>query len=165
MIGNDIIDLDLTRIESNWKRKNFIEKLFTAEEQKLITAGENPEIMLWSLWSRKEAVYKIYHRQNKIRAFIPKLITCKPIQLAKHEFFGEVIVDGFVYYTRTEINTRYIYTEAVVSCEYFQKIKNVNSADIAKDHDGIPYESSTKNPVSISHHGRFERSIQLNINS
>lgn len=165
MIGNDIIDLELTRIESNWKRKNFIEKLFTEEEQKLIAAGENPEIALWSLWSRKEAVYKIYHRQNKIRAFIPKLISCQPIQIATPEFLGEVIVNGFVYYTRTEINSRYIYTEAVAAYEYFQKIMNVNSADIAKDHDGIPYEYSTKNPVSVSHHGRYERCIQLDINS
>ena len=33
MIGNDIIDLDVAKTESNWKRKGFLDKIFTANEQ------------------------------------------------------------------------------------------------------------------------------------
>ena len=33
MIGNDIVDLDLARKESNWKRKGFLDKIFSLQEQ------------------------------------------------------------------------------------------------------------------------------------
>ena len=36
MIGNDIIDLSLAETESNWQRKGFLEKQFTAKEQAII---------------------------------------------------------------------------------------------------------------------------------
>jgi len=57
MIGNDIVDLELALKESNWKRKGFLNKIFTNEEQLLISSAINPEIMVWNLWSRKEAAY------------------------------------------------------------------------------------------------------------
>ena len=31
MIGNDVIDLQQSRQESNWQRKGFLEKLFTQQ--------------------------------------------------------------------------------------------------------------------------------------
>jgi hypothetical protein len=33
MIGNDVVDLALAQKESNWKRKGFLNKLFTSVEQ------------------------------------------------------------------------------------------------------------------------------------
>jgi phosphopantetheinyl transferase (holo-ACP synthase) len=71
MIGNDIVDLALARKESNWQRKGFLDKIFTKKEQLQIVTAQNPETMVWNLWSRKEAVYKIYNRETGIRAFIP----------------------------------------------------------------------------------------------
>ena len=55
MIGNDIVDLALAEKESNWKRKGFIDKIFTPQEQSLIKTSINQEIIIWNLWSRKEA--------------------------------------------------------------------------------------------------------------
>ena len=55
MIGNDIIDLSLAKIESNWQRKGFLEKQFTAKEQQLILEAPNSFVMVWRLWSMKEA--------------------------------------------------------------------------------------------------------------
>ena len=33
MIGNDIVDLDLARTQSNWQRKGFLDKIFTKKEK------------------------------------------------------------------------------------------------------------------------------------
>ena len=165
MIGNDIIDLELTRTESNWKRKGFLEKLFTENEQKIILLSENPEIMVWNLWSRKEAVYKIYHRETKNRVFIPKRIECNRIRPQQDRFFGLVTIEGLAYVTRTEVTHEYIYTEATLHSNDFHLIQPINSSDVFKDEFGIPNSKLSNNPVSITHHGEFERSIQLNINA
>ena len=164
MIGNDIIDLRLARVESNWQRKGFLEKLFTTFEQSLIYNSEKPEQMVWHLWSRKEAAYKIYHRETKIRAFIPKQIECFSLPLADDFSVGKVGIGGQVYFTKTEVTAEFIHTAAVVDFKDFDKIQVINSDEIAKDSDGIPFHIKTNNPVSISHHGRFERKITLNSN-
>ncbi|MBK8600420.1 MAG: 4'-phosphopantetheinyl transferase superfamily protein [Flavobacterium sp.] len=165
MIGNDIIDLERTRIESNWKRKRFLEKLFTENEQKIIFLSENPEVMVWNLWSRKEAAYKIYHRQTKNRVFIPKRIECDKIKLQKEHFFGLVTIEGLAYVTRTEVTSGFIYTEATLHSNDFQSIQPIHSSHIFKDQYGIPHAKFSNNPVSITHHGAHERRIQLNINA
>ena len=165
MIGNDIIDLELTRTESNWKRKGFLEKLFTENEQKIILLSENPEVMVWNLWSRKEAVYKIYHRQTKKRVFIPKRIECNRVKPQQDHFFGLVTIEGLAYVTRTEVTHEYIYTEAVQHSNHFESIQPIDSSDVFKDQFGIPNSKLSNNPVSITHHGAFERSIQLNVNA
>ena len=46
MIGNDIVDLVQARLQSNWKRKGFVEKIFTQKEQELIFSSQNPENMV-----------------------------------------------------------------------------------------------------------------------
>ena len=69
MIGNDIIDLSLAKIESNWQRRGFLEKQFTANEQKLILAAKNSFVLVWKFWSMKEAAYEVYVQQNEIRFF------------------------------------------------------------------------------------------------
>lgn len=162
MIGNDIIDLTLASVESNWQRKGFLEKLFTTFEQSLIYNSKNAEQMVWHLWSRKEAAYKIYHRETKIRAFIPKQIECFNLPMATDFFLGKVCINGRQYFTKTDVNSEFIYTTAVVDLKDLDKIQVINSNEIAKDSNGIPFHIKTKNPVSISHHGRFERKVTLN---
>ena len=49
MIGNDIVDLDLAQKKSNWRRKGFLNKIFTLQEQSLIHNDFNPERMVWNL--------------------------------------------------------------------------------------------------------------------
>ncbi|WP_309641537.1 4'-phosphopantetheinyl transferase superfamily protein [Flavobacterium sp.] len=164
MIGNDIIDLALARKESNWKREGVLEKLFTSLEQESILNAANAELMFWNLWSRKEAAYKIYNRQTKIRAFIPKQLECFDLAFIDGEWLGKVIIKGNVYFTKTLITSDYIYTTAVIHCEDFDKIEVVNSDNIAKDWNGIPYHILNNNPISISHHGLYERKITLDCN-
>ena len=77
LIGNDIVDLMVAAQESNWKRKGFLKKIFTEEEQLLIMSSQQPEVTLWLLWSMKEAAYKIYSRQWGIRSFAPTSLRCQ----------------------------------------------------------------------------------------
>lgn len=60
MTGNDIVDIKQAAAESNWKRKGFLEKIFTPHEQEYIGQSALPEEMVWKLWSMKESAYNIY---------------------------------------------------------------------------------------------------------
>lgn len=72
MIGNDVIDISATRQESNWKRKGFLQKLFTEKEFQFILEGNDPEFLVWLIWSAKESAYKIIHRRHQKMFFSPK---------------------------------------------------------------------------------------------
>jgi len=117
MIGNDIVDLVQARLQSNWKRKGFLEKIFTQKEQELIFSSTNSENMVWNLWTRKEATYKIFNRNTQIRAFIPHLLECH----LSNEEFDTVTIENQTYYTQTVINEESIYTIAVSNKNIFMK--------------------------------------------
>ncbi len=154
MIGNDIIDLALARKESNWKRAGFLGKIFTTKEQLLISNAENPEIMVWNLWSRKEAAYKIYNRQTGIRGYIPTQLEC----IYENENLGSVHCNGNIYYTKTEISKDKIVTIAVSQKSDFKEIILLKPTMKIHKKNGIPYVNDANNqlkPISISHHGRF----------
>lgn len=161
MIGNDIVDLALAKKESNWKRKGFLDKIFTPKEQLLILNTINPEIMVWNLWSRKEAAYKIYNRESGIRAYLPLQLECH----YENETLGIVTCCGNTYFTQTNISEEFIHSIAVVKKEYFNAIKALNSDVTISKINGIPFiiDSQTQkaNPVSISHHGRFWEGISM----
>lgn len=161
MIGNDIVDLDLAKKESNWQRKGFLDKVFSAEEQCLILSDSNPELVLWSLWSCKEASYKIYNRITGIRGYFPSRLLCNYAD----ENSRTVSIDDFVFYTRTQISDDYIYSVAVAEMSIFEKIKSLESLENIKKENGIPYvldiASNGISPVSITHHGRFQRVISV----
>ncbi|AUD01511.1 4'-phosphopantetheinyl transferase family protein [Spirosoma pollinicola] len=111
MIGNDIVDLNQARLESNWRRRGYIDKIFTPYEQQLIEEANNPDQMVWLLWSMKESAYKLAVRTTKERLFAPTKIAC-----SLHESTAET-VDGAVFYgetyqTRSIITTNYIATIA-----------------------------------------------------
>ena len=160
MIGNDIIDLELSRKESNWKRRGFLEKIFSFQEQQLIHYAPNPELMVWNLWSRKEAAYKIYNRYTGIKGYFPSLLQC----YYDNENSGKVVLDDFVFYTRTQVMDNYIYSIAVSETDLFFKIKSVETIKNIKKNNGVPYiidAANTIQPVSITHHGRFQKIISL----
>lgn len=164
MIGNDVIDLAQSRKESNWQRKGFIEKLFTADEQQLIKKYDEPEIMVWLLWSMKEAAYKIYNRQTKIREFSPKKLVCFIESLDINHSFGKVVCYKNIYHTKTILSLESIHTVAVTDFKDLNNVIEVENKEIVKDENGIPYlkiSSNTVQDISISHHGRFEKRIMI----
>ena len=165
MIGNDIVDLALAQKESNWKRKGFLNKIFTKNEQLLILNSENQEVMVWNLWSRKEAAYKIYYRQTQIRGYFPLQLECENLKIIDGNTFGKVIIKETIYFTKTEITSQFIHTIAVTKQLDFKKIKTVENRKNIQKNNGIPSYIEKNNlftrPVSVSHHGRFERIISI----
>jgi phosphopantetheinyl transferase (holo-ACP synthase) len=167
MIGNDVIDILQSRKESNWKRKGFIEKIFTIEEQLLISNSTDPEIMVWLLWSMKEAAYKVYNRKTKIREYIPKKLVCFIESQNQNSIRGKVICCKNIYHTNTTVSNDSIHTIAVSVLDNLKKVIEIKKKSILKDQNGIPYVSaSPKNRIqdaSISHHGRFEKVVTISI--
>ncbi len=161
MIGNDIVDLALARKESNWKRKGFIDKLFTLTEQALINSSINQEIMIWNLWSRKEAAYKIYNRQTGIRKYNPIQFECLDMSLE----IGKVMFEKQLFYTKTQIVSEFVYSVAVVKTLDFDKIKSIKRPFTIFKKNGAPsyFDDNCliEKPISITHHGRFERIITI----
>lgn len=176
MIGNDIIDLAAASKESNWKRRGFLEKLFTLDEQRYILDSDTISKSVWLLWSMKESAYKIWARQNNQRAFAPKKFECKIFKKNK----GVVSFEGSKVFTKSIVNESYISTIAHVNenfgghiwvgphSEIAQKlIQNVAQetglpkAEISlkKLQNGAPVCYHNRkillNSCSISHHGNY----------
>lgn len=183
MIGTDIIDIIETRKMSNWKRPRFLEKLFTLNEQQLIHNSENKFIMVWRLWSMKEATYKLYIQLYPERFYNPKLFVC--------EINGDALkvkYKDFQCHINTKITETYILSEAslwprkmvsktikLISKDYKNQSKTTRAAlissvsnqcnlvkpklNILKSKFGIPsiyYNSKKLNiGISISHHGHY----------
>lgn len=169
MIGNDVVDIIQSRHESNWQRKGFLDKIFTASEQFLIAQSAEPEMMVWLLWSMKEAAYKIYNRHSKIREYIPKKLVCSISSKKDNYIFGQVICDKNNYPTQTYIAVNnFIHTIAVTCLNDLNYTKEIEKKFIIKDENGIPYlqtHSGKFQDVSISHHGRFEKVVIIDRNN
>ena len=176
MIGNDIIDLSLAKTESNWQRRGFLEKQFSANEQQLILNAQNSFEMVWRLWSMKEAAYKIFTQQHSVRFFAPKKFECK-LRSAKE---GVVCFKGQKFYTSSLINQRYIFTRASLEKEMSaysemaspheidnmikKKLKELTALSVSgieqkKSKNGVPsyyYKTILLTlSCSITHHGKY----------
>jgi phosphopantetheinyl transferase (holo-ACP synthase) len=165
VIGNDVIDLALAKKESNWKRKGFLDKIFTPKEQSHILKSQNPETTVWNLWSRKEAAYKIYNRQTQVMAYIPIQLECFDLGQKDGAIYGKVICHGKTYFTKSILNPEYIETIAVTNLSDLDKIKYLNPEEAIFKINGIPNCKNPQNqalqPMSKSHHGRFEKLVTL----
>ncbi len=108
MTGNDIVDIKLAAAESNWRRKGFVEKIFTMQERLYIKDAAVPDEMVWKLWTMKESAYKIYTRQYGGRFFAPKKFSCSLLSATS----GLVVFDGNCYQTYSVTAKDYIYSIA-----------------------------------------------------
>lgn len=147
MIGNDIVDLLQAAKDSNWQRNGFLDKLFTAEEQFLISSDIHPPMMVWLLWSMKESAYKIDSRETKLRLFAPVKLICKNLIIHENHATGNVWCNDRIYYTRSQFNEDYIHT---LAGELEDELDRA-SVQIMDYHR----EYRISNPQSVSHHGRY----------
>lgn len=161
MIGNDIVDLQAAKVESKWKRPGFISKIFTEREQKFIKNALNPELEVWKLWSRKEAAYKIYNRETGIRGYFPWKLECSLEKDSHTNYHHFVTIGTRKYFTKTYFNQDFVYTIAIKNEFILEKIRAVNHEDKITKINGLSFIENSKIPVSITHHGRFERKITL----
>ena len=181
MIGNDIIDIEYTRKNSDWTRRGFLDKIFSISEKNFIMDSKDPFTAVWRLWSMKESVYKLHFRSSKIRFFYPAGISCKILDEKK----GIVNLDGVEYSTITNCLEDYIFSFATQSDSkevyhhiieydselpenYYAFIKNdlaiildckSTQIEIIKNEIGIPeiYRNDIKQDfqISITHHGKL----------
>lgn len=183
MIGNDLVDLQLAKIQSNWQRKGFLEKQFTDFEQSQIFASSNPFLQVWLFWSMKEAAYKCFVQQYPKRFFAPKMFACKMMSQKK----GMVRIDENIYFSDSIITDKYVHTivqknkiSNYISDLFLidqkenqkqslnQKIlaRFIDANSVKKNEIGIPflYQHDKKLPfsVSFSHHGKYGAYAVLN---
>ena len=159
MIGNDVVDLVLATQQSNWQRRSYLDKVFTTSEQEFIRTATNPDEMVWSLWSRKEAVYKIIRQKGGKLAYYPKAIGC----LDAYSTNGKVQYEQAVFFTQTLINECLLHTLAVTKSSDFQFVKMVTTNENIIKINEIPYlvVDGQQYACSKSHHGRFEKVVGL----
>ena len=183
MIGNDVIDLQLAAVQSNWQRPGFREKAFTERENRLIDGSEDPFGTVWRLWSMKESGYKAYMRLHPKRFFDPKKLQCS---IAENRS-GEVQVAGYSFWTETTCDEDRLYTTAVVgkepicmgACFTIPDLEDASAychqrlIEHCADHWSVLYEQlriektvqgvpriscgslNKSRAISISHHGKF----------
>jgi len=184
MIGNDIVDLKLAEKQSNWRRRGFLEKVFSPDERGMIFNTAEPDLMVWKLWSMKESAYKARLRVQKRIQLNPKDFNCHMLT----ERMGMVNCANQIYHTTSEINEDYVHTEAFeggINARLLSKVITINqsglcskplynaaisSVEISMNFDknevvikknslGIPelYRMGKKMLVlcSLSHHGRY----------
>ncbi len=185
MIGNDIVDLELAKTQSNWQRKGFLTKIFTSQERQMIEQAKDPFRLVWLFWSMKESAYKCYVQKKKVRFFAPKKFQCELITNNQ----GLVLIDNEFYKTHSKLTNKFILTEASavqnksIENGYFElnnstpkrsssivrnKLKDaisinmklpVEKFSIKKNALGIPYVyRGTKQlqvSISMTHHGNF----------
>lgn len=158
MVGNDVVDIMLSRRESNWQRPGFLAKIFSNQEQLVIYNSIDPEIMVWRLWSMKEAAYKIYNRQTKIRAYIPHQLIC-----TVNGIFGTVTCNEKIYYTETIVDAKSIYTIAAHNRDILNAIVELTDSVVFKDVNGHPFIyndlQERYQPASVTHHGMYSKVI------
>jgi phosphopantetheine--protein transferase-like protein len=182
MIGNDIVDLNAAALQNNWRRKGFLEKLFSENEQSLISNSEFPERRLWLLWAMKEASYKAHQRRFKLpRSFNPKQFNCEIIVGDNTSVFGKIHIRDCSYYTQTFIGEDYLHCiasqfqqkktaqkilsystdikqELILAVSELKKLPQAKIS-IEKDRNFIPYLMCDDHKIncnfSLSHHGIF----------
>lgn len=148
MIGNDIVDLDLAKVQSNWRRKGYLDKIFTPAEQTLIETADSPDKMVWVLWSMKEAAYKIHNRKTGIRNFAPTALACNLISLDGEK--GTVTVDHQTYFTKSEFSLTYVHTIASASVN---KLLDIEIKIYSQPNHPADYKTLAAD--CVSHHGRY----------
>ena len=175
MLGNDIVDLNLAKIQSNWRRKNYLSKIFTEDEQQLILSAENPDVLVWVLWSMKESAYKIFNRKTNERLFNPLAFKCIILVLNNKVAKGLVKYNTLKILTRSELKPGFIHTIATDGILFSKKIKiwsnqyhlnypaifneQITDYHIYKNIHNLPevknFHNNLLHDVSVSHHGNY----------
>lgn len=159
MIGNDIVDLNLAKTESNWQRKGYLNKIMSEREQTLLKNAVNKELAVWNFWSRKEAVYKLLLQKGANPGYYPIKIEC----LDLNDELGLVHFENQLFYTKTETTLNYVYSEAVLNIKDFKYINGLKNDNLLLKINNIPFIkiNDVLNNVSKTHHGNYERIVYL----
>ncbi len=183
MIGNDVVDLKAAALQTNWRRKGFLRKVFSAREQGLISGSKDQHQMVWLLWSMKEAAYKARQRAFSLPRMLNwQSLICEVTDLESKKATGFVKTAGNKFFTATDLSSEAIHTTSQFHPD--KEVKNVvletsseaakkemlqtiaqhfsvgdSKLSITKDSFGLPaitYEDRILfEQFSLSDHGRF----------
>jgi len=185
VIGNDIIDLKINLKEDKASKLRYLKKICTDTEIEAICASNNPNLLLWRIWSMKESAYKIVAKKTGVRLFMPKRLET----FIENEYLGKVFSEWGIFYTCSLVDeeggkivtdasedrnvvtysaVESIDSEMYASVEVRKLLQNticnkLTSLEPAmlelKMQEGIPqvFVGREKMPicVSLSHHGRW----------
>lgn len=175
MLGNDVVDLNLAAVQSNWQRKGFIDKICSADELALIGAAHDPYSFFWRLWTMKEACYKLINRRNGIRLLNPRSYVCSGFHYGQGTHWAEVRYDGCSYPVLSSRTSGYIHSIALSSKKLISSLvlqqltytpdylevfnRGSGHYQLRKSAAGLPNMvhkySQLSRPASISHHGKW----------
>ncbi len=150
MIGNDVVDIAFSAEKNKWKRKGFLEKIFTSQEQEIIYNSDDSDKTVWLLWSMKESAYKAYARKYPGRFIAPRKFNCVIIKNGTGKVsFKESTIKTESIVGESFIST-YAFFETDISCEKINVEKIIFSkADYKTQHKEI-YSAILKKISSIS---------------
>ena len=80
MIGNDIVDLQCAKNESDWHRAGFLDKVFDENEKNYLRNASDPNTLVWRMWTMKESAYKAKVQHSSKRFFNPKRISWSKLE-------------------------------------------------------------------------------------
>lgn len=160
MIGNDIVDLSLSRFTSATRFGRYANKICSQQEQAQFGVFEAKHISLWRFWSLKEAAFKAEVRLGHAVNFSPQnievnLLSSKNAQVdgLQASYTGFSIVDpGFVYSEAKQLNL------AESTIRSIQKRSSELTAHQIFKMGKLPFlmtRSGKLKPASISHHGQY----------
>ena len=175
MLGNDIVDLKLAAKESNWRRKGYLNKICMPLEQQLIMEADDPAVMLWLIWTMKEASYKVMNRLTGLRSYSPSSYVCSSLAIKGTAATALVSFESSALFVRAELSRKLIHSTAVLKEDHLALLKVYyinNSPGYADDFhqiypDFILTKSSAGLPLirhiatsriweaSVSHHGKY----------
>lgn len=173
MIGNDIVDLHLVSLQSNWRRKGWVQKVFTTSEQDQIYHTENPDQLVWQFWSMKEAAYKAHQRRFlHPPRYNPRDFMCSgdSVTIGKNRYttcseFTRNYIYTIAYHDRLAYTSKVFMKATVDYKNELQKyISSVLDMDVSKifldkDRNRIPIikieDTPTTIPFSFTNHGNY----------
>jgi phosphopantetheine--protein transferase-like protein len=149
MIGIDVVDLVTAATKSNWRRKGYLDKIFTKEEQAFIQTSSKADEMVWLLWSMKEAAYKIYSPTTNTHTFAPTSLVCTNLHISQQKAEGLVSISGFTYPTKSNWTSDYMLSIAALTIDALNDVRPL--LYVKPFH--IVYQNTQAK--SVSHHGRY----------
>lgn len=150
MIGNDVVDLQAASRESNWRRKGYLQKVFATAERQMIACSEEPDTLIWLLWSMKEAAYKIDSKMTGIRSFAPASLLCQNVVIEAGYATGTVLYNKKIYFTESELNVTHIHT---IAAQSQSRLSTITREFYQYPRNNFDYH--LKNPACVSHHGAY----------
>ena len=168
MIGNDIVDLDKAKQDSDIFRPRYLEKICTKEEIELVLSSYNPIYTFWRLWTMKESVYKAFQRKFGFKpVFNPFAFMCR----FDDSDVGNVSYHGHQVSTKSIQHEDYMYSEVLNSegnkryfgttTDFLLNLKtefNLKSLPEIRKIAGMPNLLLLDEilPLSKTHHGKFQ---------